>query len=205
VLEGLGESWRCLNIIFKVYPTGGWNQALIDCTRQLVIDNDIKPDEIEHVHITVSSRFADHFLHGRYERMFRPESGFALHGSWPCAAAMAILHRRVGVEHMTLEEATNPEMLAIADKITCEPGPIRGEPEERPITVAITTKRGTFSGARTRSSGYPSEVTPGRIAEKFRGNAALVLPEHKGRALEELVFHLEDVPDVRQLSELLSP
>jgi len=77
--------------------------------------------------------------------------------------------------------------------------------EERPFIVSITTPRGTWERSRVKSSGFPGEVTPKVVAEKFRLNAGLVLPDEKMQALEERVLQLENVKDVRELTPLLSP
>lgn len=204
IVEGLGSTWECLNIAFKIFPAGGSRHNVIECTRQLVFDHDIRPEEVVGIDVTVATQYADMFEHGKYERSFRPTSGYNMHGSWPCNIARMILSRYIGVEHLTMEAVYDPALLAIADKVTCHLGDDLGYPRhERPTTVRITTARGSFERSQRESVGNPRDTRPEDIVEKFRRNARLILPEASAEALEKAVLHLEDVADVRLVTPLL--
>jgi 2-methylcitrate dehydratase PrpD len=205
-LDGLGETWKCLNIAFKVYPAGARSQALLDCTRELVFEHDIKPEEVERIEVTMAAQFAREFVHGGYQKMFRPTSGYEMHGSWPCLAARMILSREVGLQHLTLEAATEPAMLALADKVTCTAGPpdsLFGG-DACPARIVIHTTRGTFERTRERSTGWPETFRREYIVDKFRGNARLVLPEKNVEELVDLIMNLEQVADIRRITNLLT-
>jgi 2-methylcitrate dehydratase PrpD len=205
VLAGLGSVWKCLNLTFKVYPCGARSQALLDCTRELVFEHDIKPDEVERVEVTMPAQFAYEFVNGGYEKMFRPGSGYEMHGSWPCNVARMILSREVGLQHLTLEAATEPAMLALADKVTCKAGEETNYPsDERPTTVIIHTPRATFERTRRKSTGWPEFFRLDYIVDKFRRNAGLALPEKNVDELVGLIMRLEQLPDVRGITALLA-
>lgn len=207
VLDGLGNTWKCLDIAFKVYPAGARSQALLDCTRELVFEHDIKPEEVEHVEVTMAAQFAYEFTRGGYEKMFRPDSGYAMHGSWPCNVARMILSREVGLQHLTMEAVTEPAMLELADKVTCKAGDedsLFGG-GECPATVVIHTSRGSFERTRKRSTGWPETFKQEYIVDKFRRNARLALPEKNIDELVDLVMGLDQLTDVRRLANLLIP
>ena len=50
----------------------------MECTRQLVLEHDIQPDEVEHVEVEIPSQYLQQFIHGRYEASFRPTSGYGM-------------------------------------------------------------------------------------------------------------------------------
>jgi 2-methylcitrate dehydratase PrpD len=205
VLENIGSTWPSLEIAFKIYPAGGSRHNVIDCTRQLVYEYDIKPEEVEHVDVIVASQYADMFEHGRYEQTFRPTSGYNMHGSWPINIARMILSRYIGVEHLTMEAVYDPALLAIADKVSCRPGDDLDYPrDERPTTVTITTTRGTFERTLRKSAGSADETDPERIVEKFRHNARLVLPEASVESLVKLIMSLDQLADAREITRLLA-
>ncbi len=207
VLRNLGTDWKTPNIAFKVYTAGARSQALIDCTKELVVENDIKPEEVESVEVTMPSQYAKEFEPGGwYTRMFRPESGYAMHGSWPCNVARMILSREISVQHLTMEGVTEPAMLTLADKVSCKVGDDRDyDPEERPTNVVIHTTRGTFERSRVKSTGFPESFNADRIIDKFQRNARLALPEENVQGLIQLIMGLEQVDDVRQITRLVVP
>jgi 2-methylcitrate dehydratase PrpD len=170
-----------------------------------VYEHDIKPEEVEHIDVTVASQYADMFEHGRYEQTFRPTSGYNMHGSWPINIARMILSRYIGVEHLTMEAVYDPALLSLADKVTCRPGDDLDYPrDERPTTVAITTTRGTFERTLRKSAGSAEETSPDSIVEKFHRNARLVLPDANVDALAKLIMGLDQLGDVREITRLLA-
>jgi 2-methylcitrate dehydratase PrpD len=204
VLDGIGSTWKTPDLVFKVYPAGAWSQTLIDCTRELVNENDIKPDEVERVEVTMPAQYADNFTNGRVERMYRPDTGYAMHGSWPCAVARMVLSRAIGLQHLTNESAHDPELLAMADRVTCRPGTDTDTPPGlRPTSVVIHTPRGRFERTRISSTGYPDAISRQYIVDKFRLNARLVMAEPTIDAIVELVLGLDQLADVRKLTERL--
>jgi 2-methylcitrate dehydratase PrpD len=207
VVAGLGDVWKTLNLTFKVYPCGARSQALMDCTRELVFENDIKPEEVERVEVTMPAQFAYEFERGGYEKMFRPDSGYAMHGSWPCNVARMILSREVGLHHLTMEAVTEPAMLALADKVTCKAREESSDYaiDDRPTTVIIHTPRGTFERTRLKSTGWPEFFRLEYIVDKFRRNAGLALPEKNVAELVDLIMDLEHQTDVQPIMRLLVP
>ncbi len=205
VVEGLGSRWHCLDIAFKIYTAAGMCHNAIECTRDLVLQHDIKPEEVQAVEVEIASQYADNLQRGRYESSFRPASGYAMHGSWPCNVARMIMSRAVGPEHMSEAMIRDPEFLALADRVSARVGEEKDyPPAERPTRVVIRTTRGTFEIIRRKSAGNTEEVDRARVVEKFRRNALHVLPEKSVDEVVELVVNLEQLGDVRRLISLLA-
>ena len=205
VLEELGTTWKCLDIAFKIFPSAGMIHNSIECTRQLVFEHDIRPEEVEAVDVTVASQYASQFEHGKQESRRRPASGYAAHGSWACNVARMILSREIGLQHLTLAAVQDPTMLALADKVTVRAGSEGGYPaDERPTTVKIRTGRGTFERTLRKSAGNPEDVGRGEVVSKFQSNARLVLPDRTAGDVVDLVLSLETA-DPRAIAGLLTP
>ncbi len=196
VLDGLGSEWKATATSFKVYPAGGMIQAADDCTLELVREHDIAPDEVEAIEVTVPAQFA-RVLDQVLESSYRPASGYAAFVSWPCNVARAVLSRSVRFAHLTDAAVSDPELLALAERVTCRAG------ADEATTVAIATARGTFERRRTTHSGHPPEMTRERVLEKFRQNAALVLPQERVDELAAAVLRLEQLDSVARITALL--
>jgi 2-methylcitrate dehydratase PrpD len=205
IVEQLGSSWKLLDLAFKVYPAGGMIQAANDCTRALVLEHDIRPDEVQRVEVAVPVQFRD-VLAGLLPSSYRPMSGYTQFSSWPCNVARMILSRRVGLEHLTDDAVSDPSLLDLADRVFCTASDEEcDDPADNPTTVAIETPRGRFETKRGKHSGHPGEATRDVIVEKFRSNAGLVLAPARTDAVVDAVLTLEDLDDVGRLTALLRP
>jgi 2-methylcitrate dehydratase PrpD len=205
VLGGLGESWKLLDLAFKIYPAGAMIQAAIDCTRELVHEHDIRPDEVQSIEVVVPSQFAG-VLEGLIDGSYRPASGYTQFSSWPCNVARMILSRRVGLEHLTDEAVSEPALLELADHVVCTSSDDTGGlAADRPTRVAIVTGRGRFERSRGKHTGHPEHTSREAIVDKFHGNAGLVLPREQAERVAEIVLELETLADVRELTPLLAP
>ena len=204
VVEGLGEEWKCEEIAFKIFPAGGSRHNVIECTRQLVFEHDIKPEEVEKIDVIVASQYNDMFDRS-YQKSFRPASGYNMHGSWPCNIARMIISRYIGPEHLTMKAMQEPGFYEMADKVTCHPGTeMDYAGEERPTEVTIQTTRGTFAKTLRLSAGRPETVTRDDIVEKFRRNARLVLSEERVEAIADALTGAEQPGNVKDLAALLT-
>lgn len=205
VLGGLGESWKLLDLAFKVYPAGAMIQAAVDCTRELVHEYDIRPDEVQSVEVTVPSQFAD-VLDGLIDGSYRPASGYTQFSSWPCNVARMILSRRIGLEHLTDAAVREPALLGLADRVICTASDdTRGLAADRPTTVAIVTGRDRFERSRGKHTGHPEHTSREAIVDKFYGNAERALPRERAERIVAIVLELETLADVRELTTLLAP
>ena len=206
VVEDLGDTWKCLDIAFKVYPAGARQQAVVDCARELVFEHDIKVDEVLGVEITVPSQYG-YWLSdpSNVAGMYRPESGYAMHGSFVCNVARMIMSREIGLQHLTLAQVTEPAFLELVDKVTCKAGTRSDYPTtERPSTVAIETKRGKFERTRQRSTGYPDEFRRDLIVDKFHRNAKLVLNDRQAAALGDVILSLDKSGGACDIASLMA-
>ena len=205
VLDGLGTTWKLLDLAFKVYPAGGMIQSANDCTRELVLEHDIRPEEVERVEVVVPSQFRD-VLAGLIAGSYRPSSGYTQFSSWPCNVARMILSRRVGLDHLTDEAVSDPALLDLAAKVTCTASDDgSGASADRLTAVAIVTPRGRFETRRGKHSGHPGEATRDAVVEKFLGNADLILPREQGETIVDLVMRIEELDDTRELASRLAP
>ena len=211
VLDGLGDAWRCLDIAFKLYPAGGLAHNVIGCTKDLVLENDIQPDEVEGVEVTVAAEYGNRFRDDTQEEKSRRQPGAedVPHGSWSWNVARMILSREIGLHNVVMYTtvARSPdfdELKALAQKVTVKPGTEVGySGDERPTTVVIKTQRGTFERSMRKSVGHPDDVRTEDIVGKFRLNAGLVTPKERAEQIVAKVLDLERLERIEELAKLL--
>jgi 2-methylcitrate dehydratase PrpD len=204
VVEDLGTRWHCLDVAFKIYTTGGMYHNPLECTRDLVLAHDIKPDEVERVEVEIASQYTENIEREAARTAANPRHSYMPGG--PGSVARMIMSRALGPEHLTATMQQDPAFRALVDKVTFRPGAEKDYPAaERPTRVVITTTRGTFEITRRKSVGSADEVDQARIVEKFRRNAGYVLPAKAVDEIVELIVNLEQLDDVRRLMPLLVP
>ena len=206
VLEDIGRTWKCQDVAFKLYPAGAMVHSVIECTRQLVFEHDIQPEEVESVDVILPSQYAHQLEPQRIKARYRPTTGYGATGSWPCNVARMILSREVGLQHLTLKAVREPAMLALADKVICKAGTdVSVAAEERPTRVVIKTGRGVFERSRKKSVGNSDEVKREEIVEKFHRNARLGISTAKADAIRKSVLGLDQADDLGSMTKLLGP
>jgi 2-methylcitrate dehydratase PrpD len=196
VLDGLGTEWKAHRTSFKVYPAGGMIQAADDCTLELVVEHDIQPDEVQAIEVIVPAQFG-RVLEQVLPDSYRPQSGYATFVSWPCNVARAVLSRGVELSHLTRAAVAEPDLLALAERVSCRAG------SDHATTVTIRSDRGTYERRRETHSGHRPEMTRERVRQKFVRNARLVLDEDEVTTLAERILALEQLDQVRRITKLL--
>jgi 2-methylcitrate dehydratase len=193
------SGWRILRTWHKTpraNPTLFWHAS---ATLDLVTEHDLRPEAIAAVKITTNPRVWNHTtpLAKRYPRS--PES--ANHSAF-FANAIAIKERSLGPASFGPEKLRDPVVLALIERITVEADP--GLPRYAGASE-ITTK----DGRRLRkATGTPHGViedplTDRELEEKFREMARGALSEKQAAELIRMVWSVERVADMRDLSALM--
>ncbi len=201
--DRLGESWRILQCGMKAYPTEALTHAPISVTLDLVKEHDLKPDEIEKVHIRSLARAADILSDpSKYD----PRTKETADHSLPYVIAAAIVDRQVGVAQFMPEKIMDPVIRAQLNKIevAADEEIERLFPELQRVVVTIHTTDGR---KLTRQIDYPkgdprNRLTDGEIEEKFDSLASPVLSDRARDRVKEAVWNLENLGSITRLIEM---
>jgi 2-methylcitrate dehydratase PrpD len=101
--EGLGESWAVMDIGYKPYPSGVITHAAMDAMRDLVVEHDLEPADIERVTVALDDA-ASEMLHHE-----NPENGLQAKFSIEFCLAAVLREGDPGVHEFTDEYVTDPE------------------------------------------------------------------------------------------------
>ena len=200
VVEGLAR---------KGYACCAWVHAALTGAGQLMEAHGFAAEEISHVRVEM---FHEAFCLGAKLPTTTEEAQFNV--AWPLAALL--VDGEVGPEQMLEHAFGNPRLRALAERIevveTEELNELyrlathadpRGKYASR-VTIELRDGRVLDSGMVEGEINYPQRCwdEPG-LEHKFRWLAAHVLDGTRADAVVDMVWHLEDIPNVRELTQLL--
>ncbi len=202
--DGLGESWRITQCGMKFFPTEALTHAPISAVLDLVRGHDLKPEQVEKVHIRSLARAADILSDpSKYD----PRSKETADHSLPYVIAAALVDRQVTPAQFTPEKIMDPAIRAQLRKVE-----VVGDPEIEKVFPAlqrvIVTIRTTSGQEFARQLDYPkgdprNSLSDAEIEEKFGALAGPVLSRPAHKKVREAVWNLEKLELVSGLLKLL--
>jgi 2-methylcitrate dehydratase PrpD len=209
--RGLGRDYEIPGISIKHYPCCFLAHFAIDAMRQLGASGQAAPETIESIHVRVTQGTCN-VVCAPIEAKRAPNSTQEALFSLPYTVATAALRGDVRLEHMTPAAIQDPQVRALAEKITVE---VDAELERTygrvigPSIVEVKLKNGGTATQRVDLvKGHPrNPMSFDDCAEKFWSCARFAARQlDRGRleTLVERVRRLEDVQDVSELVDLLT-
>ena len=202
--DGLGESWRITQCGMKFFPTEALTHAPISAVLDLVHEHNLKPGQVEKVHIRSLARAADILSDpSKYD----PRSKETADHSLPYVIAAALVDRQVTPAQFMPEKIMDPAIRAQLRKVE-----VVGDPEIEKVFPAlqrvIVTIRTTSGQEFTKQLDYPkgdprNPLSDAEIEEKFAALAGPVMSRAAQKKVREAVWHLETLDSVSGLMKLL--
>jgi 2-methylcitrate dehydratase len=201
--EGLGESWRIERCGMKAFPTEALTHAPISATLDLILDNDLAPEEVEKVHIRSLARAADILADpSKYD----PRTKETADHSLPYVIAAAVADRQVTPLQFTAEKIMDERIRAQLHKVevVADPEIEAVFPRLQRVVVTISTTDGR---ELTKALDYPkgdprNPLTDREIEEKFDALASPVLSASARERVKDAVWRLEELESIRELMDL---
>ncbi len=202
--DGLGESWRITQCGMKFFPTEALTHAPISAVLDLVIGNDLKPEQIAKVHIRSLARAADILADpSKYD----PHSKETADHSLPYCIAAAIVDRQVTPAQFEMRKIEDARIRAQLRKVevVADPEIEKVFPTLQRVKVRIETTDGR---SLEKQLDYPkgdprNPLSDAEIEQKFRALAAGVLSKARQDKVIEAVRGLEKAKDISGLMGLL--
>lgn len=215
LVEKLGSEFELINLSFKPWPACALAHTYIDAMLNLRSEHSLRAEEIERIDVFSGEMSRElcnpiDIAEGRY-----PKTTNDAKRSIPFNVAVAALTGKVSFRSFTAEGLRDPEVLKVAEKVRRVPAPeFDGEFTKKgnqlpPGKVAVTDKRGrTF----TKQTEFPyghhfNPIKFDDLVEKFRDCLAFSprpIPAQDTERVIEMILHLEDVPDIREIINYLA-
>jgi 2-methylcitrate dehydratase PrpD len=205
-LDGIGADWEVDRIEFKPYPCAGALQATVRACVNLHNRFHFGPDDIEEVECRV--RMGDRAAESGAEQVFSqqaPVGDYGAHFSTPFIAAVALLKGRLALADFDGDALRDPAVLKLSAKITRTDDPNHGRPKYASGHVFIKTKDGKLYEERQHihPGHVENPVTAAEVQEKYRYNALRTVSPEKAEAQLHKVMAIEQLKDIRELTEPL--
>lgn len=195
---------------FKPYPHCRVLHALLDALTEILTDNDIKVDEIESIRAWGESFVLQPTWLNETVEDVRDAQFSMVHG-----LAVGAHQRAPHKNWQDPEVVFSPSVRELMSKVSYEPHPdytaaITANPAARQSRIEVAARGTTFTGERDYPKGSPSPdpasyLTDDELAAKFRRNVEGVLASADVDAVIKAVRALDEVEDIREITERLRP
>src|SRR5438105_7768293 len=171
LLDGFGERRVTPSLAFKPYPCGTMIQPYIDCARRLR-ERVPHPGEIAEIVADVGEGTVHRLWEPLGDKQ-RPPNGYAAKFATPYCIAAAILRGHLGLDAFGDEAVTDPEIRALAAKVSYRIDPANPYPREFTGHLRARLADGSIVEERQPHlrGGAREPLTGSDIEEKFRANA----------------------------------
>ena len=202
----LGNPWNYVakRVAIKPYPCGNLQQPAMDKLRDLVIEHDIRPDQVKRLAVK------SHRLMPLNLTYHRPTTGLEGKFSMEFSLASILVLRRAGLTEYSDEVVNRLDVQEAIRKIDYTVFSDEDAQEKGyhlwTTFLDITLKNGRTISARVDAAkgSATMPLTEKEVAEKFRDCAAFAqMPKDRTEKTIELVLELEGVKDIRELTRLL--
>jgi 2-methylcitrate dehydratase PrpD len=200
----LGKPWSFAfpGVSIKPHPSGSLTHPGMGLMLDLIMQHDIKPGEVRKVGVGVNRQNVNALIHNR------PTNELQAKFSMQFCMAILLLRRKAGLAEFTDEVVNRSDVKAMIEKIDYGVHPVAEAAGYEKMTTIIDielTDGRKISGSADFGKGSPANpMTDDELANKFRECAAWgKLPGASAEKIVDLVFGLEKVKNIRELTKLL--
>lgn len=202
ITDGLGGTFELVERgSYKAFSCLRAAHSTIQAILEVVNRYDVKPEDVERVVNRTYRTVVTHFSN------YKPTSEMAAKLSVPFCMAVAFVKRSVGLDDITDETCSDPEVLDMLKKIKVveEPELTKLHPEKYASEVEVLTRDGKRYVYRVDyPKGDPKNpMSEEGIVDKFRNLALRSIEKEAAEEVVRRVMKLEEVGSVRELVELM--
>lgn len=204
--DSLGSRWELLNIALKPYPCCHFNHAFIDAAAILRQASSVTVDTIDEIACFISPR-AMPVVCEPVATKREPQNDYDAKFSLPYAVASMLVRGHVDVDDFSDAAIRDPRVLALARRVVHRDDPQSGFPRSFGGRLRIRLRSGKIVEHHEPINRGSAErpLSDNEVHDKFRRNAARVLPVEQIEAVIGAVGTIEGAPDLATLSAALRP
>jgi 2-methylcitrate dehydratase PrpD len=206
IVAGLGSEWAVFDNGFKPWPACHFLHAFIDCALQARQDAALDPAAIERIDALIHPDEIPIVCEPVGAKR-EPRNAYDAQFSLYYTVAATLLRGRFGLAELDDAVLADPAIHALAAKVGYRPDPSSAYPASYSGALDIVLRDGRHIERRQQinrgASGNPLQTAD--VVEKFRDNAARVLPPARIDELERAVLTLDRAPDLAALAAAVRP
>lgn len=202
---GLGRTWEIDNVAVKPIPACHFTHACADAAVALATTHGVTAEDIVEVQALVPA--------GVHKTVCEPigtkrcpQNSYDAQFSVPWAVASGLARKRFGLTELSDEALNDPELLALAAKVTCADYPDAPFPKYYSGEVVLTLGDGrTLTHGEEINRGNPDRpLTNDEIVAKYWDNATTAVSDNRAEAIRDAVLGLDAQPDARAFAAVLA-
>ena len=197
----LGERWSLMIQYFKPYAVCYWAQPAIAGALQIQKKHQVAVEDITRIQVFA---FHEATRLAMREPQFTDEAQYSL----PYPLAAALVYGKLGLDELSGEALHNPEVLRLSNMVELiEDDAINARfPAERLSRVVMETRNGDRynSGIVRPLWDLSTPPTDSELIGKFRELSHPHLTETDAANLEKTLWHIEEMPHVSALDDMLA-
>ena len=205
IVDKLGNPYSIVDpgVSVKPYPCGSLTHPSIDAMRAIVMENDLKPDDIQEVVLYAGNNILNPI------RYITAENELQAKFCMPFLLAAILISRKAGVQEFTPAFVHSQDVRTLMQRIRTEFDPAieaKGYDKMR-SRVEVTLKNGKkiVRDADDRYRGGPENpLSDDELIEKFTDCSQSLVSDATREEIVKTVFELEDLPDMDSLTARLS-
>ena len=205
-IEGkLGNPWTFAfpGVSIKPHPSGSLTHPGMGKMLDLIRQHDIRPEQVLKVGVGTNRHMPNALIH------HRPKNELQAKFSMEFCMAILLLERKAGLAEFTDRVVNRPDVQKMIDKVEFGVHPeaeAAGYEKMTPIIEIELTNGRKINGRADFGKGSPANpMSDQELAEKFRECAAWGrLPKANAENVIDLVFRIEKLKSVRELTRLLA-
>jgi 2-methylcitrate dehydratase PrpD len=201
----LGNPWTFAfpGVSIKPHPSGSLTHPGMGLMLDLIRQHDIRPEQVVRVKVGTNRHMPNALIH------HRPKNELQAKFSMEFCMAILLLERKAGLAEFTDEVVNRRDVQKMIERIEfgVHPEAETAGYEKMTTIIDIELKDGRkISGRADFGKGSPvNPMSDEELADKFRECAAWGgLPERNAERVIDLVFNLEKLKSIRELTRLLA-
>src|SRR5260370_10075118 len=205
IVDRLGKPWTLQNpgVSIKPFPSGSLTHPGMTELLRLIHANSIRAADVERVEVGTNHNMPNALIH------HHPTTGLQGKFSMEFCMAILLLDGKADQTRYTHSAVSRDDVKEMIERIRfyVDPEAEKAGYDKMTTILKITLKDGrTISGRADFGKGSPiNPMSYDEVADKFRGCAAFAeWPSAKANQVVEMVRKLEDIPNIRTLTALLS-
>ena len=202
IVDGLGDEWQFPRASVKLFPACHQSHAFFNAAIGIARKHKISVTDID----SIRARIAEPAVPLVCEPLAakrKPDSSYAAQFSLPYGIACCLTRGGFGLAELDERSFKDEGLVALAHKVDYEVDPESGFPKIRTGDVLVNMKGG--ANYKQREQILPDEPAPAEaILDKFTGTTAAAMAAGRTARLRDMLLELERLPNVRELTRLLS-
>lgn len=203
ITNGLGDDWEATHSAVKPFPSCHFTHAVADAALVLRERHHIEASRISHITARIPAETIPVIAEPVANKL-KPASDYDAKFSTQFIVAAALTKGRFGLSELEEDVLNDADILALAEKITCEADPESTFPKYYPGGLQITMSNGDVYDHYepvNRGAGERA-LSESEITDKFLANATLAVTVDRAEAIRDAILRVNAI-SARDLTALL--